>query len=134
MTVFAFFFESLIIDVTPTVANRRGLPISTCPVCDIGFNDKPANVEYAEQKHQLIKCCLRKLVGVAAAAEIPILYGDSANPGNECPLIVQPGIDGLFTGRSAWQTVDLPSIVHRPAAPGRHETRKTLSGPTFQGQ
>lgn len=35
--------------------------------------------------------------------EIPVLYGGSVNPGNAQELIVQPSIDGLFTGRAAWQ-------------------------------
>ena len=34
--------------------------------------------------------------------DIPILYGGSVNPGNANQLIIQPSIDGLFTGRAAW--------------------------------
>lgn len=52
--------------------------------------------------HQVIKACLVELFG-QAGNEIPVLYGGSVNPGNAQELIVQPSIDGLFTGRAAWQ-------------------------------
>lgn len=72
------------------------------PVWAIGVNGLPASVDYAEEKHKVIKECLSELFG-NAGNEIPVLYGGSVNPGNANDLIVQPSIDGLFTGRSAWQ-------------------------------
>ncbi len=71
------------------------------PVWAIGVNGIPATVEYAEQMHFLIKKCLHELFG-DKSVKIPVLYGGSVNPVNANELIVQPSIDGLFTGRSAW--------------------------------
>ena len=71
------------------------------PVWSIGVNGTPASADYAEEMHKVIKNCLREIFG-EAADEIPVLYGGSVNPGNANELIVQPSIDGLFTGRAAW--------------------------------
>ena len=72
------------------------------PVWSIGGNGTPATADYAEEMHQVIKTCLNEIFG-KAGADIPVLYGGSVNPGNAEELIVQPSIDGLFTGRAAWQ-------------------------------
>lgn len=72
------------------------------PVWAIGVNGIPATSEYAESMHRLIKECLLELFG-EEAKQIPVLYGGSVNLGNAEELIIQPSIDGLFTGRSAWQ-------------------------------
>lgn len=71
------------------------------PVWSIGVNGTPASAEYAEEMHKVIKECLQEIFG-DASADIPVLYGGSVNPGNANELIVQPSIDGLFTGRAAW--------------------------------
>ncbi|MHB8128286.1 MAG: triose-phosphate isomerase [Mobilitalea sp.] len=80
------------------------------PVWAIGVNGIPASVEYAEEKHSVIKECLVDLFG-DVGKEIPILYGGSVNPGNANDLIIQPSIDGLFTGRSAWQAEEFNKII-----------------------
>ncbi len=72
------------------------------PVWAIGVNGKPASVEYAREKHQVIRDCLIELFGEELGEAIPVLYGGSVNPDNANELIVQDNIDGLFTGRSAW--------------------------------
>ena len=46
-----------------------------------------------------------------AGADIPVLYGGSVNPGNAEELIVQPSIDGLFTGRAAWQADKFNKLI-----------------------
>lgn len=71
------------------------------PVWSIGVNGTPASPDYAEAMHKEIKACLQELFG-ANAKEIPVLYGGSVNPSNANELICQPSIDGLFTGRAAW--------------------------------
>ena len=48
-----------------------------------------------------------------AAAEIPVLYGGSVNPGNAAELIGQPNIDGLFIGRSAWDAKAFNQIIRQ---------------------
>lgn len=80
------------------------------PVWAIGVNGIPATVEYAEEKHKVIKQCLIELFG-EPANDIPVLYGGSVNPGNSNDLIVQPSIDGLFVGRSAWQADDFNKLI-----------------------
>jgi triosephosphate isomerase len=44
-----------------------------------------------------------------------VLYGGSVNPGNAAELIVEPGIDGLFVGRSAWQADGYVEIMRLAA-------------------
>lgn len=53
---------------------------------------------------------LREIFG-DVADEIPVLYGGSVNPGNANELIVQPSIDGLFTGRAAWQADNFDKLI-----------------------
>ncbi len=72
------------------------------PVWSIGVNGIPAAADYVERMHSEIKKCLEELFG-KAGRDIPVLYGGSVNPGNAEELIVQPSVDGLFVGRSAWQ-------------------------------
>lgn len=66
--------------------------------------------DYAEEMHKVIKATLCEIFG-DAADEIPALYGGSVNPGNACDLIVQPSIDGLFTGRAAWQADKFNTLI-----------------------
>ena len=69
------------------------------PVWAIGVNGIPASADYAGRQQQLI--------GDAAASVLrsrpPVLYGGSVNRDNAARLIAEPGIDGLFVGRAAWQ-------------------------------
>ena len=81
------------------------------PVWAIGVNGKPASVEYANEKHGVIRKCLVELFGEEAGKLIPVLYGGSVNPGNAERLIEQPEIDGLFTGRSAWQAEAFDKLI-----------------------
>lgn len=80
------------------------------PVWSIGVNGTPASPDYAELMHQVIKECLLEIFG-EKAADIPVLYGGSVNPGNANELIVQPSIDGLFTGRSAWNADAFDKLI-----------------------
>ena len=80
------------------------------PVWSIGVNGTPASPDYAEEMHKVIKECLLEIFG-DAGADIPVLYGGSVNPGNANELIVQPSIDGLFTGRAAWQADKFDKLI-----------------------
>lgn len=108
--------------VTPEMAGK--LWVAYEPVWAIGVNGKPASVEYAEEKHQVIKQCLVELFGEEVGLSIPVLYGGSVNPGNANQLIAQPSIDGLFTGRSAWQADAFDKLIRdamaSAAACGKH--------------
>lgn len=80
------------------------------PVWSIGVNGTPATADYAEEMHKVIKQTLLDIFG-DAGADIPVLYGGSVNPGNASDLIVQPSIDGLFTGRAAWQADKFDKLI-----------------------
>jgi triosephosphate isomerase len=82
------------------------------PVWSIGVNGTPASATYAETMHQVIKQCLKEIFG-QQSSKIPVLYGGSVNPGNAEELIVQPSIDGLFTGRAAWQADDFDMLIRQ---------------------
>lgn len=95
-------------NITPDMTSK--LWIAYEPVWAIGVNGKPASAEYADEKHAVIKQCLEELFG-DAGKDIPVLYGGSVNNENAVPLISQPHIDGLFTGRSAWDADNFNSII-----------------------
>lgn len=80
------------------------------PVWSIGVNGTPATADYAEEMHKVIKQTLLDIFG-DAGADIPVLYGGSVNPGNASELIVQPSVDGLFTGRAAWQADKFDKLI-----------------------
>ena len=80
------------------------------PVWSIGVNGTPATADYAEEMHKVIKGCLREIFG-EEADKIPVLYGGSVNPSNANELIVQPSIDGLFTGRAAWDADKFDKLI-----------------------
>lgn len=80
------------------------------PVWSIGVNGTPATADYAEEMHKVIKATLEEIFG-EAGKEIPVLYGGSVNPGNANELIVQPSIDGLFVGRSAWNAEAFDKLI-----------------------
>ncbi|MCA1367631.1 triose-phosphate isomerase [Bradyrhizobium sp. BRP14] len=81
------------------------------PVWAIGVNGIPATADYADARHQLIAEVAEGALGVA----VPVLYGGSVNPENCEELIVQPHIDGLFMGRSAWDVGGYLDILQRVA-------------------
>ncbi len=80
------------------------------PVWSIGVNGTPASPEYAAEMHQVIHETLEEIFG-DAGRDIPALYGGSVNPDNADKLIVQPGIDGLFTGRAAWDADKFDALI-----------------------
>lgn len=80
------------------------------PVWAIGVNGLPASSDYAEEKHKVIKECLRELFGDKGKG-IPVLYGGSVNHTNSVDLIMQPSVDGLFVGRSAWDALAFNNLI-----------------------
>lgn len=92
--------------LTPEDAER--LWVAYEPVWAIGEQGQPASAGYAQEKHAVIKAALGELFG---SREIPVLYGGSVNPGNARELIVQPDIDGLFVGRSAWEAEKFNKLI-----------------------
>ena len=82
------------------------------PVWAIGVDGVPASIEYAKEKHKVIRDTLIEIFGEDAGDRIPILYGGSVNRKNACQLIQTPNIDGLFIGRSAWDATNFSNIIH----------------------
>lgn len=96
-------------NVTCSMANK--LWIAYEPVWAIGVNGKPASAQYANEKHLVIKECLVGIFGEQIGKEIPVLYGGSVNNQNAVELIGMKNIDGLFTGRSAWEAENFNKII-----------------------
>jgi triosephosphate isomerase len=92
------------------------------PVWSIGVNGTPASADYAEDMHKVIKECLNEIFG-EAGSDIPVLYGGSVNPSNADELIVQPSIDGLFTGRAAWQADKFNDLIRSAKATYKQATK-----------
>lgn len=80
------------------------------PVWAIGVQGIPASPAYASERHLHIKKILSDLF---PGHDIPVLYGGSVNPENAASLIVQAGIDGLFTGRAAWQADAFNALIRQ---------------------
>ena len=81
------------------------------PVWAIGIHGVPADEGYVNERHMRMKRVLAGLFGEKNGAEIPVLYGGSVNFKNAVPLIRQPGVDGLFIGRSAWDAENFNKII-----------------------
>jgi triosephosphate isomerase len=82
------------------------------PVWSIGEGGVPADPEFADQQHALIKEDVRLRHGVA----IDVVYGGSVNLDNCRELATKPQIDGLFIGRSAWNVEGYLGIVESVTA------------------
>lgn len=80
------------------------------PVWAIGVHGVPAEPGYAEKSHRMIKDVLEELYP-RNGASVPVLYGGSVNMENAAQLIVQPSIDGLFIGRTAWDADRFASLI-----------------------
>jgi triosephosphate isomerase len=82
-----------------TAQDRDRIVIAYEPLWSIGEGGIPADPDFADRQHALIKEeSLRHF-----AEPIDVIYGGSVNPGNCCDLAAPKNIDGLFIGRSAWE-------------------------------
>ena len=73
------------------------------PVWAIGVNGIPAKASYVEEIHNFLRSVLIELYG-NAGKNIPLLYGGSVNIDNAKDYVHFENLDGLFIGRSAWET------------------------------
>jgi len=94
--------------VKPEQADR--IWVAYEPVWAIGVNGVPASADYVRERHASIR---RVLTQLYPALEIPVLYGGSVNPQNAEELIVQPNVDGLFTGRAAWEAEKFNALIRQ---------------------
>ncbi|WP_370880114.1 triose-phosphate isomerase [Labrys monachus] len=77
------------------------------PVWSIGEGGVPADPDFADEQHALIK----KQAVARYGMPIDVVYGGSVNPANCRELAARPSIDGLFIGRSAWDVQGYVGIV-----------------------
>jgi triosephosphate isomerase len=89
------------------------------PVWAIGESGTPAEPEYANAVHGLIRKTISELYGERITRQIPVLYGGSVNDQNARSFMRQPEIDGLFVGRAAWAVEGLIQIVEMIEEGGR---------------
>ena len=80
------------------------------PVWAIGVNGVPASADYVKERHASIRRVLDERFSKTA---VPVLYGGSVNPQNAEELIVQPNVDGLFTGRAAWDAENFNALIRQ---------------------
>jgi len=92
--------------------DRANVVIAYEPVWSIGEGGVPADPDFADKQHELIK---HESLG-RFAAPIEVVYGGSVNSQNCCALATRQNIDGLFIGRSAWDAQGYIGIVDSVAA------------------
>lgn len=80
------------------------------PVWSIGVNGTPANADYVEKMHKIMKDTLIELFG-QDSKKIPVLYGGSVNMENSQKIIINPSVDGLFVGRAAWEADKFNELI-----------------------
>eukprot|EP01037_Dinobryon_pediforme_P010639 gene10639-10710_t len=90
-----------------SAADRDKIIIAYEPVWSIGEGGVPADPDFADRQHHLIKQESLKYF----ATSVDVVYGGSVNPQNCCELAAKPHIDGLFIGRSAWDVAGYIGIV-----------------------
>jgi L-erythrulose 1-phosphate isomerase len=81
------------------------------PVWAIGAPGVPAEPDYVEATHALIRQAVHDLYGAAVADALPILYGGSVDQSNVISYIGLPDVDGLFIGRAAWDVNSFLAII-----------------------
>ncbi len=86
---------------------RDGIVFAYEPIWSIGEGGVPADPDFADQQHALVKQVTRSVMG----EPLPVLYGGSVSPGNCVELAGKANIDGLFVGRSAWAVEGYLGIV-----------------------
>lgn len=96
------------IEELPT-ADLRRLVIAYEPVWAIGTG-QVATPEQAQEVHQFIRECLRK-VDAEAAKSVRILYGGSVKPDNAAELLGKPDIDGALVGGASLDAETFANIV-----------------------
>ena len=80
------------------------------PVWAIGTG-LTARPQQAQEVHALIRKLLGEMYGGKLAAEIRILYGGSAKPGNAAELMNEPDVDGLLVGGASLKADDFLAII-----------------------
>jgi triosephosphate isomerase len=88
-------------------AQAVGIMFAYEPIWAIGESGSPADPNYADRQHTLIKRISKEIL----STEVSVLYGGSVNMDNSSELINMKNIDGLFIGRSAWDAGDYIDLM-----------------------
>ncbi len=86
------------------------LAVAYEPVWAIGSGET-ATPEMAQEVHAFLRLLLGELIGEAAAAGLPILYGGSATPDNAAGLFAQPDVDGFLVGGASLDPEKFLAII-----------------------
>jgi triosephosphate isomerase len=89
----------------------RSVMIAYEPVWAIGERGSPAEPDYANHIHGIIRNTIALTYGPQISRTIRIVYGGSVNVGNAGSFIQQPEVDGLFVGRAAWEVDSFIELI-----------------------
>jgi triosephosphate isomerase len=82
------------------------------PVWSIGEKGKPADAEYVNNIHELIRKVVEETINPVDPADMPlVLYGGSVSAENAPSYVRQTYVDGLFIGRAAWKAEGFLKIL-----------------------
>ncbi|MBW2121085.1 MAG: triose-phosphate isomerase [Deltaproteobacteria bacterium] len=93
------------------------------PVWAIGESGTPAEPDYANSVHGVIRDAVSGLYGSRAAGEVPVLYGGSVDAENGPLFVREKEVDGLFVGRAAWDVRGLIRIIEAVQGESRGRPR-----------
>jgi triosephosphate isomerase len=96
-------------DLTEEQANN--VLIAYEPIWAIGEKGIPADSEYVAEIHSFLRQTLVQLFH-DTGKEIPLLYGGSVNLDNFLKYIDKEDVNGLFVGRTAWNTETFSVLLH----------------------
>jgi triosephosphate isomerase len=90
------------------------------PVWAIGVGSAAADPDWVGSVHTGIHEWLAS--NLEGGDAIPVIYGGSVDSGTAGPILEQPGVNGLFVGRSALDPAEFARIAHlrQPAANAAH--------------
>ncbi|UJL47428.1 triose-phosphate isomerase [Virgibacillus sp. NKC19-16] len=95
-----------------TDEQARNVMIAYEPVWAIGEKGVPADAGYVAEIHTYLRKTLENLFDHSGSS-IPLLYGGSVNRENFLNYIDITDVNGLFIGRSAWDTDSFREILER---------------------
>jgi triosephosphate isomerase len=84
------------------------------PEWAIGVGAAAAEPEWVGEVHGAIHAWLQ--ANLAGADSIPVIYGGSVDSSSAGGILAQPGVNGLFVGRSALDPVEFARIAHLETA------------------
>lgn len=93
-------------------ADAGRLVIAYEPVWAIGAGSAPAEPAWVGEVHEAIHDLLS--TRVRGGSDVRVIYGGSVDADSAQRILAQPGVDGLFVGRSALDPVEFARIARVP--------------------